>query len=63
MARNYSMGYLTGNGVDPVTAVRIAAEHGYQMISFRLLARTALAIIRPAARRRPAAARGPGGDA
>lgn len=37
MARNYSMGYLTGNGVDPVTAVRIAAEHGYQMISFRLL--------------------------
>lgn len=35
--RAYSMAYLTGNGVDPVTAVGIAAEHGYDMISFRLL--------------------------
>jgi sugar phosphate isomerase/epimerase len=37
MKHLYSMGYLTGNGVDPVSAVRIAAEHGYDMISFRLL--------------------------
>ena len=35
--RMYSLGYLTGNGVDPVTAVKIAAEHGYDMVSFRLL--------------------------
>ena len=35
--RAYSLGYLTGNGVDPVTAVTIAAEHGYDMVSFRLL--------------------------
>lgn len=35
--RAYSLGYLTGNGVDPVTAVKIAAEHGYDMVSFRLL--------------------------
>lgn len=35
--RAYSLGYLTGNGADPVTAVRIAAEHGYDMVSFRLL--------------------------
>lgn len=37
MTRSYSLGYLTGNGVDPVTAVMIAAEHGYDMVSFRLL--------------------------
>ncbi|WP_425405092.1 sugar phosphate isomerase/epimerase family protein [Hwanghaeella sp.] len=37
MTRAYSLAYLTGNGVDPVTAVGIAAEHGYDMISFRLL--------------------------
>ena len=37
MPRAYSLGYLTGNGVDPVTAVTIAAEHGYDMVSFRLL--------------------------
>lgn len=37
MTRAYSLGYLTGNGVDPVTAVTIAAEHGYDMVSFRLL--------------------------
>lgn len=37
MTRAYSLGYLTGNGVDPVTAVMIAAEHGYDMVSFRLL--------------------------
>ncbi|WP_281684975.1 sugar phosphate isomerase/epimerase family protein [Thalassobaculum salexigens] len=36
-SRAYSLGYLTGNGVDPVTAVKIAAEHGYDMVSFRLL--------------------------
>lgn len=35
--RLYSLGYLTGNGIDPVTAVTIAAEHGYDMVSFRLL--------------------------
>lgn len=35
--RLYSLGYLTGNGADPVTAVKIAAEHGYDMVSFRLL--------------------------
>lgn len=35
--RAYSLAYLTGNGVDPVTAVRIAAETGYDMVSFRLL--------------------------
>lgn len=37
MTRAYSLGYLTGNGADPVTAVAIAAEHGYDMVSFRLL--------------------------
>jgi len=37
MKRAYSLGYLTGNGVDPVTAVSIAAEHGYDGVSFRLL--------------------------
>ena len=37
MTRAYSLAYLTGNGVDPVTAVAIAAEHGYDMVSFRLL--------------------------
>lgn len=37
MTRAYSLGYLTGNGVDPVAAVGIAAEHGYDMVSFRLL--------------------------
>ncbi|WP_028466925.1 sugar phosphate isomerase/epimerase family protein [Nisaea denitrificans] len=37
MTRAYSLAYLTGNGVDPVTAVGIAAEHGYDMVSFRLL--------------------------
>lgn len=37
MTRAYSLAYLTGNGVDPVAAVGIAAEHGYDMVSFRLL--------------------------
>jgi len=37
MTRAYSLAYLTGNGVDPVTAIGIAAEHGYHMVSFRLL--------------------------
>lgn len=37
MTRAYSLAYLTGNGVDPVSAVGIAAEHGYDMVSFRLL--------------------------
>lgn len=37
MTRAYSLGYLTGNGAGPVTAVKIAAEHGYDMVSFRLL--------------------------
>jgi len=37
MTRAYSLAYLTGNGVDPVTAVGIAADHGYDMVSFRLL--------------------------
>ncbi|WP_193186872.1 sugar phosphate isomerase/epimerase family protein [Nisaea sediminum] len=37
MTRAYSLGYLTCNGADPVTSVRIAADHGYDMISFRLL--------------------------
>lgn len=36
-SRLYSLGYLTGNGVNPVTAVKIAAKHGYDMVSFRLL--------------------------
>jgi len=31
------MGYLTANGADPVTSIGIAAAHGYDMISFRLL--------------------------
>lgn len=37
MTRAYSLAYLTCNGVDPVAAVGIAAEHGYDMVSFRLL--------------------------
>ncbi|MBO6561122.1 MAG: TIM barrel protein [Nisaea sp.] len=37
MTRAYSLGYLTCNGADPVTSVGIAADHGYDMISFRLL--------------------------
>ncbi len=37
MTRAYSLAYLTCNGVDPVTAVGIAADHGYDMVSFRLL--------------------------
>lgn len=37
MTRAYSLAYLTGNGVDPVTAVEIAADNGYDMVSFRLL--------------------------
>lgn len=37
MTRAYSLAYLTGNGVDPIAAVGIAAEHGYDMVSFRLL--------------------------
>ncbi|RVU39600.1 sugar phosphate isomerase/epimerase [Hwanghaeella grinnelliae] len=37
MSRAYSLAYLTGNGVDPVTAVGLAADHGYDMVSFRLL--------------------------
>ena len=37
MTRAYSLAYLTGNGVDPITAVGIAADHGYDMVSFRLL--------------------------
>lgn len=36
MTRAYSLAYLTGNGVDPVAAVGIAADHGYDMVSFRL---------------------------
>jgi len=37
MTRAYSLAYLTGNGVDPIDAVGIAADHGYDMVSFRLL--------------------------
>ncbi|MAS03391.1 MAG: hypothetical protein CL534_01615 [Ahrensia sp.] len=35
--RKFSMAYLTANGAGPVEAVEIAAEAGYDMISFRLL--------------------------
>ncbi|PHP66679.1 hypothetical protein CSC94_13445 [Zhengella mangrovi] len=37
MPHRYSMAYLTGNGADPVAAVRLAAACGYDMVSFRLL--------------------------
>ncbi|MCI5076489.1 sugar phosphate isomerase/epimerase [Oricola sp.] len=35
--RKFSLAYLTANGAGPVGAVQIAAEAGYDMISFRLL--------------------------
>ena len=37
MQRLYSMAYLTGNGADPVSAVKLAASCGYDLVSFRLL--------------------------
>lgn len=37
MKRLYSMAYLTGNGADPVSAVKLAASCGYDLVSFRLL--------------------------
>jgi sugar phosphate isomerase/epimerase len=37
MARSYSMGYLTANGLDPVAATRLAARLGFDRISYRLL--------------------------
>lgn len=40
MSRLWSLAYLTGNGADPLEAIAIAAEAGYQAISFRLLPAT-----------------------
>ena len=40
MSRIWSLAYLTGNGADPLDAISIAAEAGYQAISFRLLPAT-----------------------
>lgn len=37
MSRIYSMAYLTANGLPPVQAVALAAELGFDRISFRLL--------------------------
>lgn len=37
MTRIYSMAYLTANGLPPVDAVRLAADLGFDRISFRLL--------------------------
>lgn len=37
MSRLYSFAYLMGNGAGPLEAIGIAAETGYQAISFRLL--------------------------
>lgn len=37
MARTYSMGYLTANGLGPVAATELAAKLGFDQISFRLL--------------------------
>lgn len=37
MSRIYSMAYLTGNGLPPVEAIRLAADLGFDRISFRFL--------------------------
>ncbi|WP_425053469.1 sugar phosphate isomerase/epimerase family protein [Psychromarinibacter sp. S121] len=37
MSRSYSMAYLTANGLDPVAATELAADLGFDQISYRLL--------------------------
>jgi sugar phosphate isomerase/epimerase len=37
MTQTYSMAYLTANGLDPISAIELAARLGFDQISFRLL--------------------------